>query len=208
MNPGYLSLLLLVISLILFASGWKDFILRGITHPSLLLFFVCWLLATPLSVTIGSYRVFLCVPLLLCCCLRIWYQVRAWMVRLHALSVSLLLGSVTFFLRETLHLLPSMIIVNQQVTMALFIGILAAGLIRNPIVQVANVSMGLLIGETMFHYSHLQQAPFVLGGTSFQDLWWTTVFAARGSSLVLSGFLFGIRRSAEGIWELVKQRRD
>ncbi|MDF2964324.1 MAG: hypothetical protein K0S39_6059, partial [Paenibacillus sp.] len=27
MNPGYLSLLLLVVSLILFASGWTDFLM-------------------------------------------------------------------------------------------------------------------------------------------------------------------------------------
>ncbi len=38
MNPGYLSLLLMVVTLILFASGWKDIIMRGITSKVILLF--------------------------------------------------------------------------------------------------------------------------------------------------------------------------
>lgn len=38
MNPGYLSWLLMIITIILFVSGWKDFLLRGITSRVILLF--------------------------------------------------------------------------------------------------------------------------------------------------------------------------
>lgn len=207
MNPGYLSLVLLVVSLILFASGWKDIILRGITHPSLLLFFVSWLFVMPLAGTIGGYRVFFTVPLLVFCSLLIWSRTPGWLYRLHSLSVSLLLGSVTFFLRETLHLMPSMILINKSITTAMIIGVLSAGLTRLPLYQVANVTLGLLIGESMFLYSHREQMPLVLGGAVFQDLWWSAIFAARGSSLLLQGILVGMKKTADTVWEFVRQRR-
>jgi hypothetical protein len=207
MNPGYLSLVLLVVSLILFASGWKDIILRGITHQSLLLFFVSMLFVMPLAGTVGSCRVFFTVPLLVLCSIRIWMRNPGWLYRIHSFSVSLLLGSVTFFLKETLHLMPSMILINKNVTTALFIGLLSAGLTRLPLYQVANVTLGLLIGESMFLYTHRVQMPLVLGGAAFQDLWWSAVFAARGCSLLLNGLLAGMKRTADTIWEFVKQRR-
>lgn len=207
MNAGYLSFVLIVVSLILFASGWKDIIIRGIAHSSLLLFFVAWFLLFHWSFEWNGVRIYGTAPLLLAVSVIVFSRSYESFQRLHALSVGLLIGSVYFFLRETLHLIPALILYSNTVTIACIAGGLAAFTLRRPTVQIAAVSLGLVTGEGMYAYSHHNQAYVGLGGAAFQDLWWLTVFAARGCSLVLQQVMLGCKKAAVFVWESIRQRK-
>ncbi|MGG1598716.1 YphA family membrane protein [Paenibacillus naphthalenovorans] len=208
MNAGYLSLLLIVVSLILFASGWKEIILRGITHLSLLLFFIAWLLLLGWSFTLDQWRIFGCVPLLLAVSFLVIMRTRGMLMRFHLFSVGLLLGSVFFFLKETIHLMPAMIILNPEWTMAIINGLLVSALVRWPAFQVAALSLGLLIGEGMYAYSHREQTDMVIGHAGFQDVWWLTLYAARGSSLVLESAAAGCKKAYYYVWNAIRERKE
>ncbi|CAG7611784.1 hypothetical protein PAESOLCIP111_01434 [Paenibacillus solanacearum] len=207
MNAGYLSFVLMIVALILFASGWKDILIRGISHTSLLLFFVVWFIAFRWSFEWNGMQIFGIAPLLLGTALYVFVRSYESFQRLHALSVGLLLGSIFFFLKETIHLMPTLIVYSGSVTIALISGTIAAAALRRPAVQIAAISLGFVTGEAMYAYSHYKQAHVVLGGTSFQDLWCLTVFAARGVSLVLQQTVLGIKKAAVFVWESLRQRR-
>ncbi|OXM88084.1 YphA family membrane protein [Paenibacillus rigui] len=206
MNSGYLSLVLMVVTLILFASGWKDSISRGITNKVILLFFVSWIIGMkfPLVFAFGQ-----CSPIILLLCLVIigaLWRAHGQMYRLHLISIGILLGSVTFFMLEALHLVPFLVIINQDTSIALVVALLVSFMTRNTAVQIAVASMGLLIGETYYRYLHREHIGFQLGNLAFQDRWWLTVFLARGISLVLAGIVTSCKKSIQWIIQGIRRR--
>lgn len=207
MNAGYLSLLLVVVSLILFASGWKDIILRGITPTSLLLFFVSWILASRVSFAWGPVTVNGAIGVLILTGVVTVLRTKGMMLKLHVFSVALLMGSVYFFLRETLHLMPSLIVWNVQATMALFIGIIDAVLLRSAALQLAALAAALLIGEGMYLYAHRDQGELVFGTPSLLDFWWLTAFAARGYSLGLESLLAAGKKTLQLVTDTLRTRK-
>src|SRR6478736_3334615 len=66
MNAGYLSLILLCITLILFASGWKELYVRSISHKGMLLFFALWIVGSCFSVSIKQVYIQLVYMLVFC----------------------------------------------------------------------------------------------------------------------------------------------
>jgi len=206
MNPGYLSLLLMLVTLILFASGWKDFMIRGITNTLILLFFIFWCIGMKLSVAIPYGHIQLNVLVLCAVIVRALWRSHGHLYRLHLLSIGILLGSVTFFMLETLHLMPFLVIGNQEMTIALVIAVLLSFMTRNAGVQIAVASLGLLLGDAYYRYLHRAHAGFQLGTLGFQDLWWLTICLTRGISLVLAGVLSACKKSALWLIEGIHRR--
>ncbi|MCR8634443.1 hypothetical protein [Paenibacillus radicis (ex Xue et al. 2023)] len=210
MNPGYLSLLFLVVSLILFASGWMDYFMRGITSKVILLFFVSWLVTMEIVITLPHVRIGLWTIVLAVLIVAVLWRSHGLMYKLHVLSVGILLGSVSFFLQETIHLFPSMVLGSVELSMALLIGFLISSLIKVPAVQLAAVSLGLLLGEAYFRFLHKGQIEFQLGTTMLQDRWWLTVYVMRGMSLLLAGMLLMSKKSVNwivaGVRKMVRYR--
>lgn len=202
MNAGYLTLLLMLVALILFASGWKDIILRGITPTSLLLFFVFWAFAMRWSVDWNGVKIYGClVPIGLVIAAGL-YRTRGWLLRLHLLSVGLLIGSISFFLKETVRMMPHLLWLGSKLSDGILFGSLTAVLLRTPMTQLAAVSLGLLAGEGLYGISHHHDKPMVWGRPEFQDEWWMTVFFVRGFSLLMTGAALCCQR----LWGLAKDR--
>ncbi|NOU97576.1 hypothetical protein GC093_30770 [Paenibacillus sp. LMG 31456] len=132
------------------------------------------------------------------------------MYNLHVLSVGILLGSVSFFLQETIHLFPSMVLGSVEFSMALLIGFMVSSLIKVPAVQLAVVSLGLLLGETYFRFIHKGQIEFQLGTTMLQDRWWLTVYITRVTSLLLASMILISKKSVSwivtGVRKIVRHR--
>ncbi|MCP3772473.1 hypothetical protein NLX71_03965 [Paenibacillus sp. MZ04-78.2] len=143
----------------------------------------------------GGIRVYGCTLLLLAVSLGVMVRTPSFLYRFHLLSIALLLGSVYFFLRETLHLMPAVIWFSSEWTIAASVGFLAAALLRWPLLQIAGLSLGLLIGDVMLACAHREQMGMTLGQAEFQDAWWLTAFAARGCSLLLEGMVAGTKRA-------------
>ncbi|WP_281938244.1 hypothetical protein [Paenibacillus tyrfis] len=156
----------------------------------------------------GGIRVFGCTLLLLAGSLWVMVRTPSFLYRFHLLSIALLLGSVYFFMRETLHLMPAVIWFSSEWTVAASVGFLAAALLRWPPLQIAGLSLGLLIGDVMSACAHREQMAMTLGQTEFQDVWWLTAFAARGCSLLLEGTVAGTKLVFNRMRQMVRSGRE
>lgn len=206
MNPGYLSLLLMVVTLILFASGWKDIIMRGITSKVILLFFISWLISMNLSLTIAGGRVSLCFGVLLLTICYVLWRVHGIVYRLHLLSVGALLGSISFFMLETIHLVPKLILGSSEISMALVLSVLISLLTRQPAAQIASLSIGLILAEMYHGYLHRNYLGFQLGFQTFQDRWWLTLFMTRLITLLLTLSIQACKKSVIWVSEGIRRR--
>lgn len=205
MNPGYLSLLLMVVTLILFASGWKDLLVRGITSKVILLFFISWFIATKFSLTLKGGKINFCIAVLCILIICVLWRAHGWLYRIHILSAGALLGSIYFFMLETIHLVPAWIMGSTEISMALLIGALVSGLTRLPAVQLASVSIGLLLAELYRGYMHRDFAGFQLGFPLFQDRWWLTVYMTRICSLLLASAMFACKKSVHWVTDGIRR---
>jgi hypothetical protein len=208
MNSGYLSLLFIVISLILFVSGWKDVLVRGITTKVILLFFVSWLIGMETAAIFPLGRIGLWVFVLLAMIVAVIYRSEGILFKMHVLSVGVLLGSISFFLLETIHLIPSMILVSTEISMAIVIGLLASAMFKDTAVQLAAVSIGLLLGETFFRFVHRDHISFQLGSANLQDRWWLTVYTTRGISLLVACMILISKKSFDWLSSSIRRQRN
>lgn len=97
MNPGYLSLILISVILILLASGWKDILIKGATHKALMLFFISWFTSLSFTVHAGTAKINLVFAVIALWSSALAAKAGGMLYKLHLLSAGLLLGSVYFF---------------------------------------------------------------------------------------------------------------
>ncbi|SFK92204.1 hypothetical protein SAMN03159341_102165 [Paenibacillus sp. 1_12] len=205
MNPGYLSWLLMIITMILFASGWKDLLLKSVPSKVILLFFVTWIIGTYLVIPLplGTLAVWVPVLLLWVICI-LWRLPGALLSKLHIVSVGALMGSLSFFMQETVQLMPASIYGNMELVMALAIGVLAVTTIKLPSAQIAAVSIGLLLGEGYFLYISRRHFSMELGSLTLQDRWWLTLVVTRSLSIGLMYTLLAGKHGIIGMKNVIK----
>ncbi|WP_426453544.1 YphA family membrane protein [Paenibacillus sp. S-38] len=175
---------------------------------SLLLFFMGWLIGTAWSFPVGGQTVNGIVLILTVLAGAVLLRSPGVLLKMHLLSVGMLLASVHFFLRETLPLAPMLVIFTPECTMALLVGLLGAVLLRSPAGQIGAVTLGLLIGEAMAYYAHREAWTGVIDGPSFQDGWWLCVYAVRGCSIVVVALHRTVRSAVRYIWYTLKGDKD
>lgn len=185
MNPGYLSLILLCIMLILLLSGWKDVYVESISTKRILLFFVGWLVLVSFHLELYGRQINMVYLWVAVFSIAILYQTKGLVYKLHLVSVGLLLGAVHFLLQEVLTMDPVMVIFKPSLDTAMFLAMLMILIERRVKEQVACLSIGLLMGDLLFAFVHDSAAPLQIGGPSFQDEWWLSVFAARSMTILL-----------------------
>ncbi|OPH60894.1 hypothetical protein BC351_17025 [Paenibacillus ferrarius] len=193
MNSGYLSLILLSITMILFASGWKDLYVRSISHKGMLLFFVSWLVLSRLAITVRHVHVQLVYVEVFLISLGILYATRGFIHKLHLLSIGLLLGSLHFLLQQLLEMDPILIVRNSQWDIALLLSMVVVILQRKASDQIAALSIGYLLGDMYQAGIHPVNGYHQLGNAMFQDQWWLSVFAARTVTIVVQAAYQGCR---------------
>ncbi|NOU99231.1 YphA family membrane protein [Paenibacillus planticolens] len=193
MNSGYLSLILLCITLILFASGWKELYIRSISHKGMLLFFALWLIGSNFSITIKQVHIQLVYVLIFLMSIAILHVTQGFIHKLHLLSIGLLLGSLHFLLQQLLEMDPILIVRNSDWDVAILLAILAVLLQRNALEQIAAISIGYLLGDMYLAGIHPVAGYHHLGHSTFQDQWWLSVFTARTMTIILQSAYNGCR---------------
>lgn len=196
MNPGYLSSILIAVSLILFASGWKDVLFRGVSHTRILLFFVGWLACWWWSVPVGTVRVNMTVVLLLAVAAAVTWSMDDDLYRVHVWSAGLLLGSFDLLMRELngWQLLLQQYGPYLQSTVLLAVVVFLLG--RQPLWQFTLVTVGLVSSEFAYLWLHrATAASTVLGQAAFSDHWWLTIGSARLLTVTLELTVRGVGAS-------------
>lgn len=199
MNAGYLSLILLCITLILLASGWKELYVRSISHKGMLLFFVSWLIGTRITVTIQEVHIQLVYVVILTLSFSILYVTKGFIHKLHLLSIGLLIGSLHFLFQQLLEMDPILIIRNSEWQTALLLAIVTVVLQRNAWEQIAALSIGYLLGDMYQAGIHEVDGFHQLGMATFQDQWWLSVFTARTITIMIQA-AYSVCRSILRSW--------
>jgi hypothetical protein len=200
MNPGYVSSVIMIITLILCSSGWKQSLVRGISHSTILLFFVLWVVSSYFSIPISnSLQVvpvfFLAIAVLILC----FFRIDSGYIRFHVISVGLLVGSLYFFLSHMLVLEPVYRFYLPFIQIPLSLGLIIILLYSRPILQVTACSLALLVGHTLVQWYSTPAYSLILGNKIFQDHWWMMIFAVRSGSEVWR-FLCSACLSMVHIW--------
>ncbi|MBD2861332.1 hypothetical protein [Paenibacillus oceani] len=180
MNAGFLSWILILVTFILLASGWKTFLLRGVSYQAILTFFAAWCVASRFDVSMGKGWAVngVIVPLLILIGAALWRQ-RSFLGGLHGLSFGLFLASVYYLLKHMGDIDPFFLPSRVTFGAALILALLAAILVRKPEDQIACLSFALLCGSALYGYVHKGQSAMPFAGLPFQDEWWLAVGSAR-----------------------------
>lgn len=180
MNPGFLSLILISISLILLASGWKRTLLGNVPHVAIVLFFTSWCISGLFHVrlrdgtVIGGTAVVLAVVVAL-----VLLGHRSLLGALHYVSLGLFLASVYYLMKHLGQLDPFFLPSRSWAGPAIVVALLAAALIRRTKDQIACLSLALLSGYALYWFVHRERVAVPLGDLRFQDEWWLAAVVAR-----------------------------
>jgi hypothetical protein len=201
MNPGFLSFVLLVIAFILLSSGWKDLLLRSISHKGILLFFVAWIGLSRITVSWQHIKLNMTFALVLAVTAVVLAKTEGMAAKLHLLSVGLLLGSFHFLLQEVLERDPILIVARSDIDIAVSLGLITVALQRSVGLQLACLSLGLAMGDFYYALLHKQSAAAAgyMGSPSFRDKWWMAIFVSRGATLLVQGLLYGGKQALQ-LW--------
>jgi hypothetical protein len=208
MNPGFLSLILVSISLILLASGWRQTLLRGIPHYAILLFFTAWCISslfqfhwldgTEINGTVALLSLVIAIVLL---------GHRSVLSGLHYVSLGLFLASVYYLLKHLGDLDPFFLPYRSWAGTAIVVALLGSMLIRKAKDQIACLSLALLFGCAFYRIVHPERLAIPFGGLRFQDEWWLTVVAARMFSMTGEYATDAVRTASKSLVERWKGLR-
>ncbi len=200
MHPGYLSAIIIVMALILTASGWKEELAGNASRRGLLLFFGGWIVGSLFTVHAARrWSVNMAVPVLLLAVFFAMMRLKGAANRWNALSAGCLLAvfDVSFMGLQASN--PVLIVYSPMMDASLAVGLLAFVLARQAEQQVVAVSIALGAGELLFQTAHGGAGPLTIGSAAFQDAWWLTMAWARGWT-ELAGRAFGLGRRVLRFW--------
>lgn len=186
MNPGYVSYVLWTVGVILSWSGWHLALAGDQPVKRMWWFFGLWLLSANVfwSLPSGWGGSFALVPLLIL----LWIEFREMRNRSELASVcsfGLLVGAVFALVQLLDRIDPMVIVLHDRLDPVLAAAALAVCYGRNARVQLTLLTVALIVGDTYLAWLFRAHEPAIVGGRSFQDMWWTTVAAARLMSAVV-----------------------
>jgi hypothetical protein len=176
MNPGYLSVLLYVVFLILYRFGWISPIQGRYVRASMKWFLLGWpvLLWVSLPWEHITWNGAFAFMFLWTCWSIVWVDEQD---RLSAFTLGVLLGSVYFLMRELMMRDPVLIIGNMYWNIFLsftFVVLFAFDRLSSRMFAAA---FGLMIGEILWGFQLSGRIPYVeVGALWFHDVWWMTMY--------------------------------
>lgn len=185
MNPGYLSLLLLCMTAVLWVTGWKDSFLEGVSARVLLLFYASLVLLGPILIQAFSISLYLGYIVIGFTAIGMLFTSRDGADRTYLVSASLLIASFYLLLTRLYISDPVLIIYSPFSDPALLIVLVTVLLFRKPTDQIAAISIGMVVGEAamIFAFPAAGKEPS-LGSAFWNDQWWLAVVAARALTVL------------------------
>lgn len=209
LNPGFLSLILICISLILLASGWKRTLLQGVSDLAVVSFFAGWCSLSFVHFRwwggVDLYGVVVVLTVLIA---TITASQQPLSRGVHSVSLGLFIASVYYLLKHLGDIDPLFLLYRSEAGAVSVVALLTALLVRKVKDQIACISLSLLLGSIMYEIVHRHHSPIQVGGLLFQDEWWLAVVSARALTLASDFVRVSIRfgtKSLAGLWKGLKK---
>jgi hypothetical protein len=194
MNPGYMTIFVLMVICILLASGWKDLLLAGISREAIIVFIMGWLLSSFFSVHFIIYGVSIQINLtfifLLGYSLFLFGRLKEPLDKLHTAVLAILLGLLDVTLREA-----SKFAMGYD---ALIMAIVIVSFQRSAQKQSASLLLGLLCGNVVSLIIHQRSQAIVMADQRYQDFWWLSLLLTRAVAVIFDY----MRPSLKKVWRL------
>ncbi|GIP32371.1 hypothetical protein [Paenibacillus sp. J2TS4] len=178
MNTGYISYILICITIILLVSGWKDTVLRGVPSRYIAVFFIGWFSLSKAELALGQVKISGIYAGLVILLLIVLYALPRETGVIPLVVSGLMLGLFYFLASEisvTLPDLPG----GSLFWLAFIIGLLVIAMYRHPLAQIGCITLCVLVGCLLQMYSHSALAGYRLGFGPMKDHWWLFSFIAR-----------------------------
>lgn len=204
LNPGYDSILIVFILIILFLSSWKSIILPEIPSWAVVVFIVFWFIS--LLVPVSHVGLSVLLSKVLYVGISIWglLAIKSFQSRVTIVALGLIFGFTTFAITELLRLSPVVATRLTDFDTILILSILISLCHQESLQQVTILTIALLLsnGMTLLIYP----ASDSLAGLDFQDLWWRSLLAMRIFTVSMKYGWIKYRKIVLGISE-IKGRR-
>lgn len=178
MNEGYLSYMLLLVTIILLASGWQRSLAKDIPLRQLSLFLAVWMtglfFTVPVSQGIYVQASFVAHLLVLFS----WLRNSRFASICYTTAASVLSGLISHMLLVLYRLDPILLIFDSRIDRALIIGLFAWTISRRLLVQAAVITIASLLGEVTVQLADASRVPLLICGPEFQDQWWIALYTA------------------------------
>ncbi|MEV2300107.1 hypothetical protein ABNC94_01150 [Paenibacillus larvae] len=201
MNSGYLAGLLYVITLILYASGWKETLYGSSSQKSLLLFLwgyglLGWFTWEGQYIGLSGGFVIIAVWII-----GSILNIHIEMNRIHVLVVSGLLTVIGYLYEGIITKDPFFIIWNEYIDTAVLLGLLTSAALYNPIAQIGCLTLILIILDLWKFRERIPLNGEIIGGGTFRDMWWAAVVTVRVTSILIQKAVEESREKVAGWME-------
>ncbi|WP_274364492.1 YphA family membrane protein [Paenibacillus thermotolerans] len=207
MNAGYLSYIALIVTAILHWSGWRGVADDRFSNRQIALFLCLWFACSLVcwKSGIGSGTL-VYLPLMLLVSV-VWASASALHERVSMVAFGMLLGAV-YSLIERIHAVdPFLLFVHPLFHPALIVAALTVGYSRKGVVQLAIVSVALIVNDTYMAMFYQEYTTPELGSRSFQDEWWLAAGLTRMSSWMYGGLWASANAAAGKLLRIKGGRR-
>lgn len=185
MNEGYLSYILLLVTVILLGSGWQRSLARDIPIRQLVLFIMIWITGLIFALPINEEIYVQASSAALLLVLIAWLRSTTMASLIYILTASLLTGLISHMMLVLYRLDPVLLIFEPRIDRALIVGLFAWMISRRLLQQAAVITIASWLGETATHLTDSWRIyPLLLGGPDFQDLWWIALYTAKILTIV------------------------
>jgi len=183
LNAGFISYILIVITLILISFGWKTHTLRQISLQTSLFFIILWVILSNVQWSArdasGGTFVFIAIAFLLFALL--WKKT----IQFHFLSMftfSLLLCTLCVMIQFVETIYPMSVIFHSDIDPLVAVVLLILLYSNNITIQIIMVSITLVLVDIYWALLYMEWSSPGLGSRYFQDKWWVTMYFVRISS--------------------------
>ncbi|TLS53077.1 hypothetical protein FE782_06830 [Paenibacillus antri] len=207
MNPGFLSYILLTLSLILIGFGWRTHAIGGASARAASLFGLGWIAAAAVDWKAGAWAgTAAYAPLLALAAIGL-VSPYSRKDAASALSFGCLLGAIYSLVQLVERIDPLAIVLHPSVDPVALIVVLIVCYTRRASTQFAMLSIALVVNDayTALLYARWQ-TPF-FGGREFQDAWWMAAASARALSVAAAAVVDRAKREGGRIRAWLRVRR-
>lgn len=197
MNPGYLSYILLTLSLILVCFGWRTHAIGSASARSAALFCMVWVVCAAAqwrAFGVSGTGALLPAAILAATALRSAPRKEA----ATALTYGFLTGAVYSLIELLQRMDPLMVVLGTGIDPAAAACVMAAACARKPMLQLAVLSIALIVNDVYAECLYAGRSPASFGDREFQDVWWGAAFGVRfvsaaGAATLRLGLREGVR---------------
>ncbi|WP_309118671.1 hypothetical protein [Paenibacillus sp.] len=207
MNPGFLSYILLTLSLILICFGWRSHAIGGASARAASLFCLGWIAAAAVDWKAGAWAgTAAYAPLLALAALGLVSPFSR-KDAAAALSFGCLLGAIFSLVQLVERVDPLAIVLHPTVDPVALIALLVVCYTRRAAAQLAMLSIALVVNDAYMALLYARWQPPFFGGREFQDAWWVAAASARVLSVASAAVVDRAKREGGRIWAWLRVRR-